>query len=341
MRRRRGITLIEVLVAIFIMAIGLLAILTLFPLGALRMGEALQDDRTGSSASAGANVCDAFGIRTDPAFYNPTANPPVNWFLAPPGLPPAAQNGSGYPVYVDPWGVSIGSGPVGGLIPRGAPSMIPGYTTASTPSVQQRYFTLLDDLTFFTNGAPDTSSGIQRFGRYTWAYLLHRSQPASPTSLVDLTVVVYAARSTSSLGENTFTAAGNANDTNVSLSWTPPGQAAPNIKRGGWILDTTIDKDSNGVILGVHGLFYRVVSVTQPSNTVMNLEVQVPLVKGVNSITVLDNVADVSRVGPTHRPSGNFATSSRGGVAPPLGLADKTVGQVANLPLIGRLLTCL
>ncbi len=305
MRRRRGITLIEVLVAIFIMAIGLLAILTLFPLGALRMAEALQDDRDAASASAGANVCDAFNLRNgpDPNYYNPNPTPPavpVNYYLglgfpAAWGLPQAAQNGSGYPVYIDPWGVSIGSGPVGNVIPRVAPSTIPGYTTASTPSVQQRYFTLLDDLTFFSNGAPDTSNGsIQRFGRYTWAYLLHRSQPASPSSLVDLTVVVYAARSTSSLGENAFTAAGNANDTNVSLSWAPPGQAAPNIKRGGWILDTTIDKDPvSGAFLGVHGLFYRVVSVTQPSNNVMSLEVQVPLVKGVNSITVLDNVADV------------------------------------------------
>src|SRR5262245_30461446 len=43
--RRSGLTLIEVLVAIFVMAIGLMALLTLFPLGALRMGQAIQDDR--------------------------------------------------------------------------------------------------------------------------------------------------------------------------------------------------------------------------------------------------------------------------------------------------------
>ncbi len=46
MKRRPGITLIEVLVAIFVMSIGLLALLTLFPLGALRMSQALQDDRS-------------------------------------------------------------------------------------------------------------------------------------------------------------------------------------------------------------------------------------------------------------------------------------------------------
>jgi prepilin-type N-terminal cleavage/methylation domain-containing protein len=43
--RSRGITLTEVLVAIFIMGIGLLALLSLFPLGALTMAQAIKDDR--------------------------------------------------------------------------------------------------------------------------------------------------------------------------------------------------------------------------------------------------------------------------------------------------------
>src|SRR5713101_4656546 len=47
---RTGATLTEVLVAIFVMAIGLLALLTLFPLGALSMAQAIKDDRTAHSA---------------------------------------------------------------------------------------------------------------------------------------------------------------------------------------------------------------------------------------------------------------------------------------------------
>jgi prepilin-type N-terminal cleavage/methylation domain-containing protein len=47
---RPGVTLLEVLVAIFIMAIGLLALLTLFPLGAMRMAQALKDDRAAQTA---------------------------------------------------------------------------------------------------------------------------------------------------------------------------------------------------------------------------------------------------------------------------------------------------
>ena len=51
--RRRGVTLLEVLTAIFIMGVGLLAILTLFPLGALSMARAVRDDR---AATIGANA---------------------------------------------------------------------------------------------------------------------------------------------------------------------------------------------------------------------------------------------------------------------------------------------
>ena len=48
---RRGITLTEVLVAMFVMALGMLALLTLFPLGAMQMGGALRDDRSAQIAA--------------------------------------------------------------------------------------------------------------------------------------------------------------------------------------------------------------------------------------------------------------------------------------------------
>jgi hypothetical protein len=46
-----GITLVEVLVAIFAQGVGLLALLTLFPLGALEMAQAVKDDRTAAVAA--------------------------------------------------------------------------------------------------------------------------------------------------------------------------------------------------------------------------------------------------------------------------------------------------
>lgn len=49
--RRAGVTLVEVLVAIFIVGIGLLALLQLFPLGALEMAKAVKDDRTAAVAA--------------------------------------------------------------------------------------------------------------------------------------------------------------------------------------------------------------------------------------------------------------------------------------------------
>src|SRR5262245_14761699 len=44
--RRAGVTLVEVLAAIFIMGVGLLALLNLFSLGALQLAQAVKDDRT-------------------------------------------------------------------------------------------------------------------------------------------------------------------------------------------------------------------------------------------------------------------------------------------------------
>jgi prepilin-type N-terminal cleavage/methylation domain-containing protein len=327
MKRRPGITLIEVLVAIFIMAIGLLALLTLFPLGALRMSQALQDDRAASCASAGANICDAFGMRNDSNFNTAFTTParttdPTTGFQ----FSQTAQSGGGYPVYVDPYGVVVDPIPIPmndvtptlGVnfvtqpttptpgISRLAPSVIPPpYSTFNagpppfyTPVpglTANRYFTLLDDMTFLTNGLPDTggSGFLQRGDRYTWGLMLHRLTPYS-SAVTDLSVVVYAGRATALPGgEATYSATGNYQDTQVVLTH---NGTPPTIRRGAWILDTSYDPNTSSV----HGDFYRVVSVTTIDSTHVNLELQNALSKrisgspiGITAVTVMDNVVEV------------------------------------------------
>jgi len=130
MSRRPGITLVEVLVAILIMGVGLLALLTLFPLGALEMAQAIKADRAGHAkhnAIALASVAwpDSTGgptpvtLRTDPDVKNGMLDPngTVTTTAYPPGtlpsfyqagLPgtinPNFSNVPSYPVLVDPNG---------------------------------------------------------------------------------------------------------------------------------------------------------------------------------------------------------------------------------------------
>jgi hypothetical protein len=49
-RIRKGLSMAEVLVALFLLALGTIAILTMFPLGMYHMGQALKDDRTAQCA---------------------------------------------------------------------------------------------------------------------------------------------------------------------------------------------------------------------------------------------------------------------------------------------------
>src|SRR4051812_30334878 len=102
MNNRPGVTLIEVLAAIFIMGIGMLALFTLFPLGALSMARAVRDDRAAVVAANASALATTFDLRND-ALVSP-------WLgIAPPTTPPTPPwanpdpTGTGYPVYVDPY----------------------------------------------------------------------------------------------------------------------------------------------------------------------------------------------------------------------------------------------
>ncbi|HEX4613851.1 MAG TPA: prepilin-type N-terminal cleavage/methylation domain-containing protein, partial [Urbifossiella sp.] len=115
MIRRPGLSLTEVLVALFIMGIGTIAILTLFPLGALNMAQALRDDRTTQSATQ----ADAY-LRwyvqnakdlpsTSPLFisnelFSKALNDPGSTTVSKLLIPVTGQAVPSYPVVIDPMG---------------------------------------------------------------------------------------------------------------------------------------------------------------------------------------------------------------------------------------------
>ena len=107
---RRGVTLIEVLTAIFIMGVGLLAILTLFPLGALSMARAVRDDRAATAGSNAGSFANAMDLRNDPFVVNALLAPPPAGFAAPDPDSPS------YPVLVDPLYVQLKAGHSQGTI---------------------------------------------------------------------------------------------------------------------------------------------------------------------------------------------------------------------------------
>jgi prepilin-type N-terminal cleavage/methylation domain-containing protein len=106
--RRSGVTLIEVLVAIFVASIGLLALLALFPVGALSMKQALKDSRCAQCAVNAMALfqSQSIGLNSELNYLNSLSDPFSD------GLngttlgtrPPASANGPSYPLYIDPLG---------------------------------------------------------------------------------------------------------------------------------------------------------------------------------------------------------------------------------------------
>lgn len=269
MIRRPAVTLIEVLIAMFIMAIGMLALLVLFPLGAISMGQALKDDRCASTASMAENIAIAMNVRHDANVTTAFIGPPATALL-----------------YVDPYGLlplpPLGN--LGGVIPRVSPSFVGSplpYTAGSSQSVD-RWFSLPDDITFLENGTPDISSGfVDRGRRYTYAYLLRQLAP----NMIQLYVVVYSGRPVNSLAaEKTLPAIGTMGTNSIELNAT-----GTTIKRGGWVLDP------------INGIFYRVTNFAEAGgSTTVDLEKN--LIDKVTQIVVMDNVAEVFDKGASWQP---------------------------------------
>jgi len=314
MHRRDGSTLMEVLIAIFVMGIGLLSVLAMFPMAALTMARAFKDDRAGHAAASGKSIAIAQNIRFD-------ANV-LPFFDTPPGasydLP--ALDGPGYPVFIDPFGYSSYS--------PGADQSFVGRDTgirrttlsfvapAGVSDVKQvlRWCTLLDDITFGEKGQPSTAAtGVtERATSVSWAWLVRRPK-AGLSSFCELTVVVYNQRP---LTNTVQLAAKEQSYSNcpvggpagtqmnlVTLVW-GSGQPMPRVVEGGWVLDATPNASTvNAGKLGpCNATFYRVVNVGDTNGNSVEIELDKPL-RGFPrpgnraTIVILDGVAEVYECG--------------------------------------------
>jgi hypothetical protein len=321
--RRAGVTLIEVVVAIFVVALGLLALLTLFPLGALSMAQAIKDDRVAQTAANAAATIKVMDILSD---TNITGS------MNPGNALPAS--GPSMAVYFDPIGNLAYLGPaktqVGGVAGVTRTSTNAILTAGNPRQLIAAWFTSLDDMTFTNDnpqrnlprqvppalgpavlGVPAADDGLpaldpingqvftaQREGRYAWAAMLRRPRVAE--QLTEVYIVVYSARSVSLSGS--LVPAGETPLSVVAIGPVPgtqpyttitvnlPGGAVPDIRAGGWVLDAT---NAPG-----HGDFYRVTNVTLNGNNTADLELQTPLKTAglptvINQVVLMDGVAEV------------------------------------------------
>lgn len=242
-KRRSGLTLLEVLITIFVMGIGMLSVLTLFPLAARKIGMSIDMDRASQMAANASALDEIRGIRTK-----------VNNYL---NSLTASTLPSDIIIFDEP-----------GF--QGGAYTSPGRTpTIFNTSLANALFSVpfnrnlavsQDEYPFTDSGAPE--SGSRRSERYSSAHLFRRQRLDDAKSL-DSMILVFAGRPID-FGNRfdfpiTITSGGIAwaSDTITitdPATYTAGDQLQPDrrIMRGSWIMDYTNKRWKR---------FYKVVSV--------------------------------------------------------------------------------
>jgi hypothetical protein len=326
--RRPGITLLEVLAAIFITGIGLLSLLTLFPLGALTMLRAVQDDRAAQAGDNAKAIANSVDMRNDPVVQLTMLK--GNYANA------APADGAGYLVLVDPIGTLAYAGQripgqtdwvnwVGGAIPTAPAPLIcsnvqrgqgawlkPANGVSLTTADYLRWCTLQDDLNFVSDGTyqgltsdppawvPGGGLGVVRNLRYSYAWLCRMPRVGSP-NVVDVATLVFSGRSLDFVGLSTQESVYNATFVPGQNQVVLPVGANPDLRHGQWILDSSTFPNATGALV-THGFFYRVENVSNdPLTGQTTIEVQSRLrgwpdanvPTGIGTIVILDNLLEV------------------------------------------------
>lgn len=277
---RKGLSLVEVLTAIFIMGLGVISILTLFPLGAMRMGQAFRDER---SALAAYNADQFFRSYWKTYVVEATTPDPFFSALDQPalGMPPCLPHEASYPVVVDPMGYLaragqpnqnwLGDTPTLTRIPRRNLQIVGNNPLAALALCSLRDGVVTDD-----NGNPTPDREL----RYNFLWVVQRPTNAN-LYYASLTVVVFDRRAHMYAppgSEQVFPGINFAPGQTQLVLPVPRNQIE--IRSGDWVMDATIHDPTSGIPLGRPGMrhahFYRVTAITEtPGGT--QLEVQPPL----------------------------------------------------------------
>ena len=235
--RRTGLTLLEVLITIFVMAIGLLSVLTLFPLAARKIVRSIDNDRAALMAANADGSETILGFRSSVQnYFSNAANlrtPAVR--LLPSGV-----------VHFDPIG------------DYGGAQLYVNFTTFGSsiiPSIQWKklveWFTSQDEIQFQPWGVPEI--GFRKGNRYSVSYLYRRNALGDSNSL-DTVMLIYTGRPiefgntalvpllmiSSNLDGITVSDPG----TGGSASSSGPDRV---LGRNSWIMDQSLDSNGNPV----------------------------------------------------------------------------------------------
>jgi prepilin-type N-terminal cleavage/methylation domain-containing protein len=246
---RQGLTLLEVLITIFVMAIGFLSVLTLFPLAARKIVRSIDSDRVNLMA-ANASGCDQLlGIRNAIQYQ-------MDQDL---GLAPVTQKLQPSLIYhFDPIGVfggatsisrSLGTLKTVGLNPNALAdqSLNQLRTILSLPTIadlkMKEWMTSQDEINFEPWGLPEPN--FRKGNRYSVSFLYRRNTLADSNSLETL-MLVYAGRSTE-FGNDTETpltllSPASSSDSKITVQDGVPALQGPGgpdrtFGRGAWLMD--------------------------------------------------------------------------------------------------------
>lgn len=189
----------EVLIAIFILAVGMVSVMAFFPLGALNMVRSVRDQRCSQLATNGNTMLHAWwreswlandglivpeevASRNEPTIECLDTDPLTGLSIL------RTDTGYSHPVMIDPLGIAAYGPSVGGFITRRHLSngalypTDPGSTTNFRRN-QLRLCALPDDITFDRDGVPSNPNSVgalDRGYRYSCAWIMQREHNSNP-----------------------------------------------------------------------------------------------------------------------------------------------------------------